>query len=197
MILVHVCCVLPSPHNQIYSRFWYAFSLFLRKFYSVNPFYGNFCEPGRAWFAEEKMEFPSQVVSKTYSILIFGQIRTDFEPVQGPCVGHARWTCGMNLWSFCVANHETPPPYGAGNLVSFNWKTHISFGNRFDCVEGVTYRLFVNVYFKTTIIKQNIKIILLKHNIHVSEVHCGSAVRFGQALSGFLITAHHLYAFLS
>jgi len=26
-------------------------------------------------------------------------------------------------------------------------------------------------------------------NIHRSEVHCGSAVRFGQALPGFLITA--------
>jgi len=33
---------------------------------------------------------------------------------------------------------------------------------------------------------------LLQNNIHVSEVHCGSAVRFGQALPGFLITAHHL-----
>jgi len=30
-----------------------------------------------------------------------------------------------------------------------------------------------------------------------SKVHCGSAVRFAQALSGFLITAHHLYASLS
>ena len=29
-----------------------------------------------------------------------------------------------------------------------------------------------------------------------SKVHCGSAVRFGQALPGFLITAHHLYASL-
>ena len=32
--------------------------------------------------------------------------------------------------------------------------------------------------------------------IHRSEVHCGSAVRFGQALPGYLITAHHLYASL-
>ena len=29
-----------------------------------------------------------------------------------------------------------------------------------------------------------------------SKVHCGSAVRFGQALPGYLITAHHLYASL-
>ena len=42
------------------------------------------------------------------------------------------------------------------------------------------------------------------HNfIRVSKVHCGrkqrnkaSAARFGQALSGFPITAHHLCAFL-
>ena len=40
------------------------------------------------------------------------------------------------------------------------------------------------------------KTILLQNNIHVSEVHCGSAVRFGQALLGYLITAHHLYASL-
>ena len=55
---------------------------------------------------------------------------------------------------------------------------------------------YANVYFKTTIIKQNIKIILLQNNLHVSEVHCGGAVRFGQALPGYLITAHHLYASL-
>jgi len=52
------------------------------------------------------------------------------------------------------------------------------------CISAYAY-----VYFKTTIIKQNRKIILLPNNIHVSEVHCGSAVRFGQALLGFLITA--------
>jgi hypothetical protein len=53
---------------------------------------------------------------------------------------------------------------------------------------------YANVYFKTTVIIQNIKIILLQKNIHVCEVHCGSAVRFSQALPGFLITVHHLYA---
>jgi len=64
------------------------------------------------------------------------------------------------------------------------------------------YSLFVgisayaNVYFKTTMIQQNIKITLLQNNIHVSEVHCRSAVRFGQALPGYLITAHHLYVSL-
>jgi len=30
------------------------FGLFLRKFYSINPFNGNFCEPGRARFAEKR-----------------------------------------------------------------------------------------------------------------------------------------------
>jgi len=42
----------------------YTFSLFLRKFHSVKPFNGNFCEQGRAQFAEKKIEFSSQVVSK-------------------------------------------------------------------------------------------------------------------------------------
>ena len=48
-----------------------------------------------------------------------------------------------------------------------------------------------------TIIKKNIKMILLQNNIHESEVHFRSAVLFGQALPGLLITAHHLYASLS
>jgi len=42
----------------------------------------------------------------------------------------------------------------------------------------------------------NMQIHSLQNNIHVSKVHCGSAVRFGQALLGYLITAHHLYVSL-
>ena len=56
--------------------------------------------------------------------------------------------------------------------------------------------VYANVTFQIPIIKQNIKITIFQNNIHVSEVHCGSAVRFGQALPGYLITAHHLYASL-
>jgi len=33
-------------------------------------------------------------------------------------------------------------------------------------------------------------------NIYMSEVRCGSTIRFGQALPGYLITVHLLYAFL-
>jgi len=91
---------LPPPHNQIYYRFWYAFSLFLRKFHSVNPFNGNFGELGRARFAEKKMEFPSQVVSKTYSILFSAK----FGPISNPFWGRAssvhderaEWPCSRN-----------------------------------------------------------------------------------------------------
>jgi len=54
---------------------------------------------------------------------------------------------------------------------------------------SVCISAYANVYFKTTIVKQNIQIILFQNNINVSEVHCGSAVRFGQVLPGFLITA--------
>ena len=68
----------------------------------------------------------------------------------------------------------------------------VLFYSLFVCVSA-----YANIYFKTTIIQQNIKIILLQNNIHIFEVHCGSAVRFGQALPGFLITAHYLYSSLS
>jgi len=67
----------------------------------------------------------------------------------------------------------------------------VLFYSSFVCIYA-----YADVYFQTSIIKQNTKMILLQNNIHVSEVHCGSAVRFGQALPGYLITAHHLYAFL-
>jgi len=40
----------------------------------------------------------------------------------------------------------------------------------------------------------NIHIHHFKTAFHVSRVHCGSAVRFGRALPGFHITAHHLAA---
>ena len=83
---------LTPPPNQIYSRIWYAFSLFLRKFHSVNPFNGNFCEPGRAQFAEKKMEIPSHDVSNACSVLFSAK----FEPILNPFRGHARWMCGMN-----------------------------------------------------------------------------------------------------
>jgi len=37
---------------------------------------------------------------------------------------------------------------------------------------------------------------LLPNNIHMSKVHCGSAVLLSQTLLGYFITAHHLYACL-
>jgi len=55
-------------------------------------------------------------------------------------------------------------------------------------------------HFKTTIphpqFTSNIQIHSNQNNIHVSTVHRGSAVRFSQALPGFRITSHHLYASL-
>ena len=78
------------PHNQIYSLFWYAFSSFLRKFYSVNPFDGNFCELGRARFAQKKDGISISGCQQNVFYSIFGQIRTFFEPGQRPCVGRAR-----------------------------------------------------------------------------------------------------------
>jgi len=36
------------------------------------------------------MEFPSQVVSKTYSILFSAKFEPVFEPTQGPCMMNVR-----------------------------------------------------------------------------------------------------------
>jgi len=85
---------LPPPPNVIYSRFWYPFSWSLRKFHPIKTFHGNFCEPGLAWFNEKKMEFPSQDVSKRYSILFSAK----FKQFSNPFRGRALWTCRMNLF---------------------------------------------------------------------------------------------------
>ena len=80
------------PQDQIGSSKQYVFFLFLRKFHYVNPFKGNFCEPGRTRFANLYVEFVYEVVS---SILFC------IQPVSNlfskPFWGRSRWTCGMNL----------------------------------------------------------------------------------------------------
>ena len=58
-----------------------------------------------------------------------------------------------------------------------SWK-----GKKQRCFADLFYSSFVcvyayaNVYFKTPIIKQNIKRTIFQNNILVSQVHCGSAV---------------------
>jgi len=61
----------------------------IRFFLRQNTFFSQILVTFATGFAEKKMEFPSQVVSKTYFYSIFGQIRTVFEPVHKPCVGRA------------------------------------------------------------------------------------------------------------
>ena len=110
MYWLSVGCKLPPPHNQIYSRFWYAFSLFLSEFHSVNPFNGNFCEPSRARFAEKKMEFPSQVSAKR-TLLYFRPNSDLFWTRSGavcrPCTINVRNEPVQEM--FCVVKCETPP----------------------------------------------------------------------------------------
>ena len=62
---------------------------------------------------------------------------------------------------------------------------YVLFCSSFVCISA-----YANVYFNTT----EHEMILHQNNIHMSKVQCGSAVRFGQALPNYLITAHHLYA---
>jgi len=98
-------------------------------------------------------------------------------------------------YSGIVININNKMPNLISNLLQF--KINLSL---FMCVlffsSFVYISAYANVKFETTIIKQNTKIIIFQNNIHVSEVYCGSAVRFGLALPGYLITAHHLYACL-
>ena len=54
---------LTPPHNQIYFRFWYAFSLFL--FHPVNPF--NFCELCRAGSLRKRRNFFTRSQDQFYS----------------------------------------------------------------------------------------------------------------------------------
>ena len=88
----------------IYSRFWYVFSLFLKKIHSVKLSNSNFCKQGRAWFAE----ISSQNVSKRYSILFSAK----FEPFSKPFRGRARWTCGNKILHDVAGVVPTPPNGG-------------------------------------------------------------------------------------
>ena len=84
------------------------------------------------------MEFPSQDVSKTCSILFSAK----FGPFSNLFRGHAlavhdervEWTYSWNI--LCV-KRETPPRMEVEPLWVSTYKKHISFGNKFDCVEGV------------------------------------------------------------
>jgi len=64
----------------------------------VNPFNGNFCELGRARFAEKRMEFPSHVVSKTYSILFSANFGPFSNPFRGRASAYVRGAvCSRNV----------------------------------------------------------------------------------------------------
>ena len=110
----------PYPHNQIYSRFWYAFSLFLRKFHSVNPFNGNFCELGRAGSLRKRLNFHLRLSAKR-TLLYFRPnldlFRTRSGAVCRPCTINVRNEPVQEM--FCVVKCE-PPPYWGGNSLSFN-----------------------------------------------------------------------------
>ena len=97
---------LPPPHNQIYSRFWYAFSVVLRKIHSVNPFNGNFCEPGRANSIRKRWNFHLQLTAERWQFY-FSQLRIAvFEAVQRPCTMNVRNEPLHDM--ACVIKRETP-----------------------------------------------------------------------------------------
>ena len=100
----------PPPHNQIYCRFWYAFSLFLWKFQSVNPFNGNFCELGRAGSLRKRWNFHLRLWAKR--ILLYFLPNSDLFRTRS---GAARRPCTINTRNapvqeiFYVVKLETPP----------------------------------------------------------------------------------------
>jgi len=58
----------------------------------------------------------------------------------------------------------------------------------------ITIRTIITIPFPES--TTNIQKHHFKTTFVLSKVYCGSAIRFGQALPGFLITAHHLCPFL-
>jgi len=100
----------PPSHNQIYSRFWYAFSLFLWKFRSVNPLNGNFCELGRAGSLRKRWNFYLRLSAK-HILLYFRPnsdlFRTRSGAVRRPCMINVRNEPVQEI--FCVVKLETPP----------------------------------------------------------------------------------------
>jgi len=102
----------PSTIQNLFPNL-YAFPLFLTKFHSVNPFNGNFCEPGRARFAEEKMEFHLGLSAKRilFYFLPVSNFRTRSHDER------AEWT---SSWCGLCSKTWNLPPNGGGNFVSFH-----------------------------------------------------------------------------
>jgi len=93
-------------HNQIYSRFWYAFSLFLGKSHSTNPFNGIFLRSGPSPVRWEIDGIFISACQQNVIYAIFSQIRTVFEPVLGPCTMNVRNEPAHDM--ACVVKRETP-----------------------------------------------------------------------------------------
>jgi len=100
----------PPPHNQIYSRFWYAFSLFLRKFHSVNPFNGNFCKPGRAGSLRKRWTYHLKLSAKR--ILCYCRPNLDCFRTRSGAV-HDERTCS---WHGLCSKTWDPPLMEVGIL---------------------------------------------------------------------------------
>ena len=83
--------------------------------------------------------------------------------------------------------HEVPV------TLKINGNEHVRGPRRMFMYVLFYYCLFVYLCMRMSTSKRMYNEII-NIQVHRSEVHCGSAVRFGQALPGFIITAHHLYA---
>ena len=125
---------LPPAPNQIHSRIWYAFSLFFRKFYSVNPFDDNFCESGRAQFAEKKMNFPISGCRQNVFYFTFSNSNS-FRTLSGAVHDErVKWTFSRHglcsktwnprewRWKLCQFQHGESISVMGTNL--FEWKKY-------------------------------------------------------------------------
>ena len=114
---------LPPPlPNFIYSRFWYAFSLFLTKFHSIKPFNGNFCSLrlGKRW------HFHLRLPAKR--ILFYFQPNSDrFRTCSGAVHDErAKYTCSCN--GLCSKTWD-PSHIVVETLWVSTCEKHIRFGN--------------------------------------------------------------------
>jgi len=95
------------PHKWICTRKWHVFPLLLWKLNRVNPFNGNCCEPGRAWFAEEK-QFSCRQLSRTFCLFYVPPVSN---PLSKPFRSRWQWMCGMNLFMSWLVKRGTPPEW--------------------------------------------------------------------------------------
>ena len=111
------------PPDQISSRFWYAFSLFQRKFHSVRLFDDYFCEPAEPGFLRKRWTFYLRMSAKHIVFYLQPNSNRFQAPSRAVHGEREEWTSSRHGLCSKMWN----PTNRGGNFVSFNMEKGYQF----------------------------------------------------------------------